>query len=55
MHMNSDTFVGDEGLSVCVLKNLRGMLENPPTLKEKVSHVFWRLYLIPQLQVCRML
>lgn len=44
--MNSDTFVEDEFLSVCVLNNLRGMLDKPPTLNEKVSELWSDEYII---------
>ena len=35
-HMDSEVFANDEELSVCVLKNFRGMLEKPPSLDESV-------------------
>ena len=38
-HMESDVFIQDEDLCMCVLRNVRGMLENPPELMEDVSHV----------------
>ena len=39
LHMESDVFIMDEDLCVCVLMNIRGMLEKPPELMEAVSHV----------------
>ena len=36
-HMESDVFLQEEDLCVCVLVNVRGMLENPPSLMEAVS------------------
>ena len=38
-HMESDDFMQMVNLCVCVLRNIRGMLENPPELNEAVSHM----------------
>ena len=42
-HMESEEFMQLEDLSGCVLRNFRGMLENPPELNEPVSVPFQRL------------
>ncbi len=42
-HMENDVFIQDEELCVCVLTNVRGMLEKPPELTEEVSVCMYRL------------
>ena len=37
--MESEEFMNSIDLCVCVLRNMRGMLESPPDLNEAVSHV----------------
>ena len=37
--MGSEEFMGLVDIAVCVLKNIRGMMEPPPELNEAVSHV----------------
>ena len=38
-HMESEEFMNQVDVCVCVLRNIRGMMEPPPELNEAVSHV----------------
>lgn len=38
-HMETDDFMHMVDLCVCVLRNIRGMLENPPDLNDAVSRL----------------
>ncbi|XP_064398624.1 inositol 1,4,5-trisphosphate receptor type 2-like isoform X2 [Halichondria panicea] len=55
LHMESDVFIMDEDLCVCVLMNIRGMLEKPPelmeagtALREKLLQVYFSTYVQQQ-------